>query len=89
MMAFCYGGKPEREQFVCQIVASMSQKTPEAARRQIMIGKKAECLDTIERYTNAGVTHFIFMTFAPHFPDELQAFAEDVIPAVREAVAAE
>jgi alkanesulfonate monooxygenase SsuD/methylene tetrahydromethanopterin reductase-like flavin-dependent oxidoreductase (luciferase family) len=34
MMAFCYGAKPEREQFVCQIVANMRQTTrrPRAAR---------------------------------------------------------
>ena len=28
------------------------------------------------------MTHFIFMVFTPHFPDEIQAFAEEVIPAV-------
>jgi alkanesulfonate monooxygenase SsuD/methylene tetrahydromethanopterin reductase-like flavin-dependent oxidoreductase (luciferase family) len=48
-----------------------------------MIGDKAECLDVIERYLRAGVTHFIFMTFTPYFLDEIQAFAEEVIPAVR------
>jgi hypothetical protein len=31
----------------------------------------------------AGVTHFIFMTFQPYFVDEMQAFAEEVIPAAR------
>ena len=50
-----------------------------------MIGDKQECLDTIERYTKAGVTHFIFMMFAPYFVDEIQAFAEEVMPAVRGA----
>jgi len=63
----------------------MRQTTPEAARKQIMIGDKQECLDTIERYTKVGVTHFIFMVFAPYFADEIQGFAEDVIPAVRRA----
>jgi alkanesulfonate monooxygenase SsuD/methylene tetrahydromethanopterin reductase-like flavin-dependent oxidoreductase (luciferase family) len=48
-----------------------------------MIGGKQECLDTVERFVAAGVTHFIFMLFAPVFTDELQAFAEEVIPAVR------
>jgi len=82
MMAFCYGA-PAREQFMCQVVANMRQTTPELARKQIMIGNKDECLETIGRYRKAGVTHFIFMTFAPYFPDELQAFAEEVIPAAR------
>ena len=40
-------------------------------------------LAEVERYTKAGVTHFIFMTFAPFFLDEIQGFAEEVIPAVR------
>jgi alkanesulfonate monooxygenase SsuD/methylene tetrahydromethanopterin reductase-like flavin-dependent oxidoreductase (luciferase family) len=48
-----------------------------------MIGDKQECLGTVERYVKAGVTHFIFMTFVPYFEDEMQAFAEEVIPAVR------
>jgi len=82
MMPLCYRA-PQREQFICQLIASMRQTTPEQAREQIMIGEKQECLDTIERYRKAGVTHFIFMTFAPYFVDELQAFAEEVIPAAR------
>ncbi|MBI3782834.1 MAG: hypothetical protein HY270_05465 [Deltaproteobacteria bacterium] len=48
-----------------------------------MIGDKQECVDTVERYTKAGVTHFIFMTFAPYFEDEIQGFIEEVAPAFR------
>lgn len=83
MMPLCYKAAAPRQEFMCNLVASMQQTTPEAARRCIMIGDKQECLDTIERYTKAGVTHFIFMTFAPFFLDEIQGFAEEVIPAVR------
>jgi len=83
MLPLCYRAEKPREEFVCQLMARMRQTTPEAVRRQIMIGERQECLDTIERYTRAGVTHFIFMLFAPFFPDEIQAFAEDVVPAVR------
>jgi len=50
-----------------------------------MIGEKQECLDCVERYVSAGVTHFIFMTMTPFQLDEIQAFAEEVIPAVRAA----
>ena len=49
----------------------------------MMVGDRQECLDTIERYTKAGVTHFIFMALAPYPTDEIQRFAEDVIPQVR------
>jgi len=83
LLPLCYRAAPPREEFVCRLVASMRQTTPEIARRQIMIGKKEECLDTIERYRKVGVTHFIFMTFTPYFVDEIQAFAEEVIPTVR------
>jgi alkanesulfonate monooxygenase SsuD/methylene tetrahydromethanopterin reductase-like flavin-dependent oxidoreductase (luciferase family) len=48
-----------------------------------MIGDANECLGTIERYTRVGVTHFIFMTFAPYMEDEIQRFAEEVIPQLR------
>jgi alkanesulfonate monooxygenase SsuD/methylene tetrahydromethanopterin reductase-like flavin-dependent oxidoreductase (luciferase family) len=82
MMPLCYRA-PDREQFVCQLIANMRQTTPEAARKQIMIGEKQECLDTVARYKEVGVTHFIFMLFTPYFVDEIQAFAEEVIPAAR------
>jgi F420-dependent oxidoreductase-like protein len=83
MLPLCYRASKEREAFVQQLMAGMRQTTPEAARESIMIGDKDECLETIARYGNAGVTHFIFMTFAPHNVDEMQAFAEEVMPAVR------
>jgi F420-dependent oxidoreductase-like protein len=83
LLPLCYRAAPEREQFVCQLMANMRQTTPELARPQIMIGSKDECLGTVERYGKAGVTHFIFMIFAPYFEDEIQAFAEEVLPAVR------
>jgi F420-dependent oxidoreductase-like protein len=82
MMPLCYRNK-DREGFVQGLIAAMRQTTPEEARGQIMIGEKHECLDTVERYRRAGVTHFIFMSFAPYNADEMQAFAEEVIPAVR------
>jgi F420-dependent oxidoreductase-like protein len=83
MLPLCYRATPDREAFMCRLMAGMRQTTPDEARAQIMIGNKAECLATIERYLEAGVTHFIFMTFTPYFLDEIQAFAEEVIPAVR------
>ena len=82
MMPLCYRN-PKREATVQRLVAGMRGSTPEAARPSIMIGDKQECLDTIDRYAKAGVTHFIFMTFTPYNADEIQAFAEDVMPAVR------
>ena len=44
---------------------------------------KDECLETIERYGRAGVTHFIFSMTPPYLEDGIQAFAEEVIPKVR------
>jgi len=82
MMPLCYKA-PAREASVQRMIATMGQTTPEEARKRIMIGDKQECLDTVERYRRAGVTHFIFMTFAPYNVDEMQAFADEVIPAAR------
>jgi F420-dependent oxidoreductase-like protein len=83
LMPLCYRAPKEREEFVMSLVARMENGTPETARKRIMIGGKEECLDTIARYTKVGVTHFIFMTFAPYMEDEIQRFAEEVIPKVR------
>jgi alkanesulfonate monooxygenase SsuD/methylene tetrahydromethanopterin reductase-like flavin-dependent oxidoreductase (luciferase family) len=83
MLPLCYRAGAEREQFVCQLVAGMRGTTPEDARRQIMIGGREECLGTVERYRSAGVTHFIFMTFAPYFVDEIEQFAAEVMPDFR------
>ncbi|MGO9449894.1 MAG: LLM class F420-dependent oxidoreductase [Candidatus Binataceae bacterium] len=82
-MGLVYDAPKERQQAMMAIVGAMSGKSPEDARKQIMIGGKVECMDTIERYTKAGVTHFIFMALAPYFPEDFQRFAEDVMPAFR------
>ena len=47
--------------------------------------RHSDKMHLVERYTRVGVTHFIFMTFAPYFADEMQGFAEEVIPRVRSA----
>ncbi len=83
MMPLVYNAPEPRVEFWCNMIASMQETTPDQARTRMMAGSKQECLDTIERYTNAGVTHFIFMQPAPYFLDEIQGFAEDVIPEVR------
>jgi hypothetical protein len=41
-------------------------------------------VDKIERFIEAGVTHFIFMHNPPMTAEEdIQAFAEDIIPQFR------
>ena len=83
MLPLCYKASADREQFMCMLMGRMRQTSPEAARESIMIGGKQECLDTVGRFTAAGVTHFIFMSFTPYFTDEIQGFAEEVMPAAR------
>lgn len=83
MIPLCYKAAPEREQMVQQLMSSMRQVPVDEVRKDIMIGGKQECLDRVERFSRAGVTHFIFMLFQPFFLDEVQAFAEEVIPAAR------
>jgi alkanesulfonate monooxygenase SsuD/methylene tetrahydromethanopterin reductase-like flavin-dependent oxidoreductase (luciferase family) len=83
MIALCYGAPKEREDAMSAVIGAMSQTTPELARKQMIIGSRDECLETIDSYTKVGVTHFIFMMMAPYFVDDLQHFAEDVIPAAK------
>jgi F420-dependent oxidoreductase-like protein len=83
MMPLCYTEDPDRQNMMCGLTAAMNETTPEQARDSIMIGGKQECLDKVAAYVEAGVTHFIFMTFAPYFVDEIQSFAEEVAPAAR------
>ncbi len=83
MMPLGYKAPKEVQDFLCSITGNMLGTTPDKARKAIMIGDKQECLDTVERYRKAGVTHFIFMLLAPYDLEQLQAFAEDVIPAAR------
>ncbi|HYB90920.1 MAG TPA: TIGR03560 family F420-dependent LLM class oxidoreductase [Candidatus Binataceae bacterium] len=84
MMPLCYRASKEREEMIAGGVASMARISSADARDRIMIGGKQECLDKIEQYANAGVTHFIFSLRWPIVvDDEFQAFAEEVIPAAR------
>ena len=81
-MALCYNNR-EREAMVTQMVSMMRQKPLEEARKLAMIGNKQEAIDTVGRFSQAGLTHFIFMLMPPYQLDEIQAFAEEVIPAFR------
>jgi F420-dependent oxidoreductase-like protein len=83
MIQFAYRSGKERETMVINQVAAMFGRQPDEVRKSIMVGDKAECLDRIERYVKAGVTHFIFSMRAPYPAYGLQRFAEEVIPQVR------
>jgi alkanesulfonate monooxygenase SsuD/methylene tetrahydromethanopterin reductase-like flavin-dependent oxidoreductase (luciferase family) len=85
MIPFAYRFDAAREEFVCNLIAGMRGVTPQEARRGVMIGSKDECLATVERFRAVGVTHFIFMLFQPIPVEQLQAFAEEVMPAARKA----
>ncbi len=83
LMPLCYRASEERERLTTKMIAGMEQSSPDVARKRIMIGNADECLATVERYRKAGITHFIFMTFQPYYVDEIQRFAEEVIPLAR------
>ncbi|HUA32816.1 MAG TPA: TIGR03560 family F420-dependent LLM class oxidoreductase [Candidatus Binataceae bacterium] len=84
MLALCYKAPKQREETLTSLIAMMAQTTPEKARDRIIIGSKQECIDKLEGFIKAGVTHFIFM-HSPPLSDEndIQAFAEDVAPQFR------
>ncbi|HKD65551.1 MAG TPA: TIGR03560 family F420-dependent LLM class oxidoreductase [Candidatus Binataceae bacterium] len=81
--SLCYRASAEREKEVTARAAAMSRGTPAEARKNVLIGGADECLETIERYGKVGVTHFIFSMTPPYMEDEIQGFAEEVIPKVR------
>jgi len=84
MMANCYKAPKQREEMLSSMVGMMAQTTPERARDRMIIGSKQECVDKLEGYIKAGVTHFIFMHNPPITAEEdMQAFAEDIIPQFR------
>jgi alkanesulfonate monooxygenase SsuD/methylene tetrahydromethanopterin reductase-like flavin-dependent oxidoreductase (luciferase family) len=84
MLALCYKAPKQREETLTGIVAMMAQTTPDKARDRMIIGSKQECVDKIERFIKAGVTHFIFMHVPPMTAeDDIQAFAEDIMPQFR------
>ena len=65
------------------MAAALAQVSPDEARRQMLIGGKQECLDTIERYRAVGVRHFRLMLTSPYSREEIQRFAEEAIAELR------
>jgi F420-dependent oxidoreductase-like protein len=80
---FCYRASREQEEQATRFAATLGRTSLEDARNQMMIGGKQECLDKIERYSKAGVTHFIFISVRHFLVDEISRYAEEVIAAVR------
>jgi len=83
MLPLVYTADKDKQELYCQLLAPMYETDAAGARKAMMIGEKDECLDKIDAYKRAGITHFIFMTFAPYALDEIQAFAEEVMPVAR------
>ena len=84
MLAMAYNPPPPRKEMLSGFIAMMAQTTLDKAHEHMIIGSKQECIDGIEGFIKAGVTHFIFMqVFDVIAEDEVQAFAEEVIPAFR------
>jgi len=83
MMPVCYTADKETQDLVLQLLAGAFGLDPEQAREQTMVGERDECLERIAKYVEVGCTHFIFMLIPPYDHDQLQGFAEEVIPAAR------
>lgn len=83
MMPLCYTEDRAAQNLVCELLAGALGIDKDAARRQAMVGGSDECLDKVDAYVEAGATHFIFMLMAPYDHDQIQAFAEKVVPAAR------
>ncbi|MGO9453325.1 MAG: TIGR03560 family F420-dependent LLM class oxidoreductase [Candidatus Binataceae bacterium] len=76
VIPFCYKASKERE---TKMAAALGRTSRDEARKQMMIGGTQECLDTIEQYVKAGVTHFMLGSVQPFELDEVRRFAQDVL----------
>ena len=79
----CYKGSKEHEERATKLAATLGRTSAEEARKQMLVGGAQECLDTIEKYSKVGVTHFMFASVAPFELDEIRSFTQEVIPQVR------
>ena len=83
MMGLTYRAPAEREKAALARITAISGATPEQARRQMMIGSREECLETIDRYLKVGVTHFIFTLPRPFYLGAYRRRSIDVIAGAR------
>jgi len=83
VITLCYRSTREQEEEAVGFTARIGRTSAEQARRQMMIGDKQECLDKIKLYSQAGVTHFIFMLREPFAPEEISRYADEVIATAR------
>lgn len=85
MIVLVYNVPKERQDLFLQGVAMVGQTTPGKARDRMIIGSRRESIDRVERFIKAGITHFIFLRTAPLIVgDEIQVFAEEVVPKFRQ-----
>jgi len=80
---FCYRARREQEAAERNFAAALGRTSPEEAEKQMIIGTRDECLETIERYARCGVTHFILIAARSFVPEEISRFADEVIAAAR------
>jgi F420-dependent oxidoreductase-like protein len=83
VITLCYRPSREQEAEAVRFTAMIGRTSTEEARKQMMIGDRQECLDKIELYRRAGITHFIFMQREPFAPDEISRYADEVIASAR------
>jgi alkanesulfonate monooxygenase SsuD/methylene tetrahydromethanopterin reductase-like flavin-dependent oxidoreductase (luciferase family) len=83
MLPLCYSKDTGEQEMMVGPLAGAFGSTPGEMRARMIVGGQQQCLDQVHAYVDAGVTHFIFMCMAPYPIDQLQAFAEEVIPAAR------
>jgi F420-dependent oxidoreductase-like protein len=83
MLPLCYSKDTGEQEMMVGPLAGAFGSTPGEMRARMIVGGQQQCLDQVHAYVDAGVTHFIFMCMAPYPLDQLQAFAEEVIPAAR------
>jgi alkanesulfonate monooxygenase SsuD/methylene tetrahydromethanopterin reductase-like flavin-dependent oxidoreductase (luciferase family) len=62
--------------------------TIDDAKAAMLWGTPDEAIKKIEAYRDLGLTHIILSLRAPYDPAQLELFVREVLPAVRQKVAA-
>jgi alkanesulfonate monooxygenase SsuD/methylene tetrahydromethanopterin reductase-like flavin-dependent oxidoreductase (luciferase family) len=87
-LPFAMTGDPSEVESNVATVAAQRMTTPEEVKPGILWGTPDQVIRQVEAYRAAGIGHIVLSLRAPYDLVELVRFGREVVPAVRERVAA-
>jgi alkanesulfonate monooxygenase SsuD/methylene tetrahydromethanopterin reductase-like flavin-dependent oxidoreductase (luciferase family) len=74
---------PSEKDTLVRAFAEVWKVPPEKADGMLLVGTREEVRERVERFIEAGVTHFIVATTTPYDLASIRGFADEVIPRFR------